>query len=111
MTELTVWIGILVRQNLHFRQTENECTTKSVVQKKRGRPPNPCLPDPVISFRLDCDLELQLEHWRSLRPKSPSRSRAIRVFLEGRWQPRSSARMALLIRRQKNRAQEPDARG
>jgi hypothetical protein len=31
---------------------------------------------------LDCrDLELQLQHWRNLRPKPPSRSRAIRVLL------------------------------
>jgi hypothetical protein len=64
------WVGIYVRQKMN-------APSKSVVQKRRGRPPNPCLPDPVISFRLDCDLELQLEDWRSLRPQPPSRSRAI----------------------------------
>jgi hypothetical protein len=53
---------------------------KSVIQKRRGRPPNPCI-NSVISLRLGPDLELQLEHWRSLRPKPPSRSRAIRVLL------------------------------
>src|SRR4051794_12070248 len=74
MAELTPWIGIVVRQKMN-------APPKSVGQKRRGRPPNPCLPDPVISFRLDCDLDLQLEHWRSLRPKPPSRSRAIRVLL------------------------------
>jgi hypothetical protein len=51
------------------------------VRKQPGVQPQVGLPDPVISFRLDCDLELQLENWRSLRPKPPSRSRAIRVLL------------------------------
>jgi hypothetical protein len=34
-----------------------------------------------ISFSLTSRLELQLEDWRSLRPKPTSRSRAIRVLL------------------------------
>ena len=36
----------------------------------------------VISLRLGADLELQLEDWRSLRPKPTSRSRAIRILLK-----------------------------
>ena len=53
----------------------------SVRQKRRGRPFNPEGIDPVISFRMDYHLEKELNHWRSLRPKPPSRSRAIRVLL------------------------------
>ena len=53
----------------------------SVGQKRRGRPFNPHGIDPVISFRMDYHLEKELEHWRKLRPKPPSRSRAIRVLL------------------------------
>ena len=52
-----------------------------VGQKRRGRPFNPHGIDPVISFRMDYHLEKELEHWRKLRPKPPSRSRAIRVLL------------------------------
>jgi hypothetical protein len=48
--------------------------------KRRGRPRNPYI-NAVISLRLDLDLELQLEHWRSLQPTLPSRSRAIRVLM------------------------------
>jgi Arc/MetJ-type ribon-helix-helix transcriptional regulator len=54
---------------------------KSIIQKTRGRPFNPQGIDPVISFRMDYHLEMELEHWRNLRPKPPSRSRAIRVLL------------------------------
>jgi len=53
----------------------------SVGQKRRGRPFNPEGIDPVISFRMDYYLEKELNRWRSLRPKPPSRSRAIRVLL------------------------------
>jgi hypothetical protein len=70
----------LTRLGWHFRQTEMNAPPKSVVQKRRGRPPNPCI-NSVISLRLGADLELQLEDWRSLRPKPPNRSRAIRVLL------------------------------
>ena len=53
----------------------------SVGQKRRGRPAKDWGADPVISFRLDYDLEWQLEHWRSVQSTQPSRSRAIRVLL------------------------------
>jgi hypothetical protein len=48
---------------------------KSVVQKRRGRPPNPCI-NSVISLRLGADLELQLEHLRNASPikKSPAKA-------------------------------------
>ena len=36
---------------------------------------------PFISLRLDPDLELQLEHWCSLQPTTPSRSQAIRRLM------------------------------
>ena len=52
---------------------------KSVVQKRRGRPRTG--PDPVISFRLDHDLEWGLHDWRYLQAEPPSRSRAIRQLI------------------------------
>ena len=69
------------RLGRHFRQTENECTTKICRTEKARQAPNPHGTDPVISLWLDGDLELQLEYWRSIQPKLPSRSRAIRVLL------------------------------
>jgi hypothetical protein len=42
----------LTRLGWHFRQTEMNAPPKSVVQKRRGRPPNPCI-NSVISLRLD----------------------------------------------------------
>ena len=35
----------------------------------------------MISFRMDYQLEKELNRWRGLRPNPPSRSRAIRVLL------------------------------
>jgi len=43
--------------------------------------PNPQGTDLVISLRLVYDLEWQLQHWLSIQPKLPSRSRAIRVLM------------------------------
>jgi hypothetical protein len=64
-----------------FRTTEMDRPENSVGQKRRGRPFNPRGIDPVVSFRMDYHLGKDLKHWRSLRPKPPSRSRAIRVLL------------------------------
>jgi hypothetical protein len=52
---------------------------KSVVQKRRGRPSTGS--DPVISFRLDHDLEWELHDWRYLQAEPPSLSRAIRQLI------------------------------
>ena len=72
---------IFVRQKMDIRKTEMDRPGNSVGQKRRGRPAKEWGADPVISFRLDYDLEWQLEHWRSVQPRAPSRSRAIRVLL------------------------------
>jgi hypothetical protein len=52
----------------------------SVAQKKRGRPRSSWRAS-LLSFRVDYDLEWELEDWRWLQPKPPSRSAAIRVLL------------------------------
>ena len=82
---------------------------KSVVQKRRGRPPNPCI-NSVISLRLGADLELQVEQWRTLRPKPPSRSSGYSRITHKGIGSRTRARGRLfLIRRHKHTAQESDA--
>ena len=53
----------------------------SVGQKRRGRPAKEWGADPVISFRLDDDLQGALEYWRYSHAKPPSRSRSIRILL------------------------------
>jgi len=52
----------------------------SVGQKRRGRPRSSWRAS-LLSFRVDYDLEWELEDWRWLQPKLPSRSRAIRILL------------------------------
>ena len=52
----------------------------SVIHKKRGRPRSSWRAS-LLSFRVDYDLEWELENWRWLHPKPPSRSRSIRILL------------------------------
>src|SRR5436190_2204039 len=50
-----------------------------VRQKRRGRPKIGQLP--VISFRMDPGVQEEIDHWRSLEPNNPSRSKAIRHLI------------------------------
>ena len=54
-------------------------SSEIVRQKKRGRPRIGQLP--VVSFRMDPVVQEEIDHWRSLEPDKPSRSRAIRRLI------------------------------
>ena len=54
-------------------------SSEIVRQKKRGRPRIGQLP--VVSFRMDPIVQEEIDHWRTVEPDKPSRSRAIRHLI------------------------------
>ena len=100
----------LPKLETYFRKTEMDRPGNSVIQKRRGRPFNPDGIDPVISFRMDYHLGTELQP--VAQPKAQT-SKPLpgysRTTQKRRWQPNNSGRTALLIRRHKHTAQEPDA--
>src|SRR5207244_775459 len=54
-------------------------SSEIVRQKRRGRPRIGQLP--VVSFRMDPIVQEEIDHWRTVEPDKPSRSRAIRHLI------------------------------